>query len=79
MKGTPSSGPERATIGPIDHVRLTARIGRQVCAEVGLTYPEAFGNTLHADLLRFKARRLLRAALPDSTPELREQLIAEGL
>lgn len=69
--------PERVRVGA---VRLVATIGRQLCAEAGLRFPDAFrANTLHADLLRFKAKRQLRVALPDSTPELREQLIAEVL
>jgi hypothetical protein len=69
--------PERVRVGT---ARLVTTIGRQLCAEAGLPYPEGFrANTLHADLLRFKARRQLRAALPDSTPELREQLIGECL
>lgn len=59
--------------------RLVIGIGKRVCSELGVRYPDALCDNLEGDVVRFRALRALRVELPHLTPLARDELVREYL
>lgn len=55
------------------------RIARQVASGLGLSYTEAFGDSLSADLARLKVVRLVRRARPGVSVRTVTEVVNEVL
>ncbi len=62
-----------------DTRRRTVSLGRHICRESGLRYPQGFTDDLTGDVLRFRVLRAMREVMPELETWQREALIEELL